>query len=253
MDATTRAATEESDRREAVVECSRVTRTYERGGDGGWFSVGGDDDADDRPTVTALDDVSLTIERGEFVGLSGPSGSGKSTLIHLLSGLDAPTDGTVTLAGEDVSALSQKELTRLRLEQVGIVFQRFHLLPSLSARANVALPLVERGMGKSERREEAAELLDRVGLGDRQDHRPGELSGGEQQRVAVARALAGDPLVVFADEPTGELDTETGAVILDLLADLAEDRAVVLASHDEQALDRTDRVIRLLDGKVQDA
>ena len=252
MDATTRPATEESDRREAVVDCSRVTRTYERGGDGGWFSFGSDD-ADGRPTVTALDDVSLTIERGEFVGLSGPSGSGKSTLIHLLSGLDAPTDGTVTLAGEDVSELSQKQLTRLRLEQVGIVFQRFHLLPSLSARANVALPLVERGMGKSERREEAAELLDRVGLGDRQDHRPGELSGGEQQRVAVARALAGDPLVVFADEPTGELDTDTGAVILDLLAELAEDRAVVLASHDEQALARTDRVIRLLDGQVKDA
>nr|WP_240318909.1 ABC transporter ATP-binding protein [Halorussus rarus] len=230
-----------------------MSRTYERGGDGGWFSFGSDDSDDRRPTVTALDEVSLTIERGEFVGLSGPSGSGKSTLIHLLSGLDAPTDGTVTLAGEDVSALSQKELTRLRLEQVGIVFQRFHLLPSLSARANVALPLVERGMGKSERREEAAELLDRVGLGDRQDHRPGELSGGEQQRVAVARALAGDPLVVFADEPTGELDTETGAVILDLLADLAEDRAVVLASHDEQALDRTDRVIRLLDGQVKNA
>ncbi|WP_137286141.1 ABC transporter ATP-binding protein [Halorussus salinisoli] len=254
MDASTRTATGESDRREAVVECSRVTRTYERGGSGGWFSFGdGNDARDDRPTVTALEDVSLTIERGEFVGLSGPSGSGKSTLIHLLSGLDSPTDGTVTLAGEDVSSLSQKELTRLRLEQVGIVFQRFHLLPSLSARANVALPLVERGMGKGARREEAGDLLERVGLGDRQSHRPGEMSGGEQQRVAVARALAGDPLVVFADEPTGELDTDTGAVILDLLGDLAEDRAVVLASHDEQALARTDRVIRLRDGRVKDA
>ncbi|UPV76671.1 ABC transporter ATP-binding protein (plasmid) [Halorussus limi] len=250
MDASTRAATEESDRSEAVVECDRVTRRYERGGGGGWFSFG--DGGDDRPTVTALEDVSLAIERGEFVGLSGPSGSGKSTLIHLLSGLDAPTEGTVTLAGEEVSSLSQKQLTRLRLEQVGIVFQRFHLLPSLSARANVALPLVERGLGKSERREEAADLLERVGLGDRQDHRPGEMSGGEQQRVAVARALAGDPLVVFADEPTGELDTDTGGVILDLLGDLAEDRAVVLASHDEQALDRTDRVIRLRDGQVKD-
>jgi len=252
MDASTGTATEESARREAVVECSRVTRTYERGGGGGWFSFG-DGGRENLPTVTALDDVSLTIERGEFVGLSGPSGSGKSTLIHLLAGLDTPTEGTVTLAGEDVSALSQKQLTRLRLEQVGIVFQRFHLLPSLTARANVALPLVERGLGTRERREEAAGLLERVGLGDRQDHRPGELSGGEQQRVAVARALAGDPLVVFADEPTGELDTDTGAVILELLADLAEDRAVVLASHDEQALDRTDRVIRLRDGQVKSA
>jgi putative ABC transport system ATP-binding protein len=250
MDASTRTATEESAQGQAVVECSSVGRTYERGGDGGWLSFGDGGDGD-RPTVTALEEVSLTIDRGEFVGLSGPSGSGKSTLIHLLSGLDAPTSGTVTLAGEEVSGLSQKQLTRLRLEQVGIVFQRFHLLPSLSARANVALPLVERGMGKSERREEASDLLDRVGLGDRQDHLPGELSGGEQQRVAVARALAGDPLVVFADEPTGELDTDTGAVILDLLADLAEDRAVVIASHDEQALDRTDRVIRLRDGQVQ--
>jgi putative ABC transport system ATP-binding protein len=256
MDGSTRTATEESDaserdERAAVVTCSNVTRTYERGGGGGWFSFGGDDD--DRPTVTALSDVSLKIERGEFVGLSGPSGSGKSTLIHLLSGLDAPTEGTVTLAGEDVSKLSQKQLTRLRLEQIGIVFQRFHLLPSLSARANVALPLVERGVGKRERRERASDLLERVGLGDRQSHTPGELSGGEQQRVAVARALAGDPLVVFADEPTGELDTDTGAVILDLLADLAEDRAVVLASHDQQALDRVDRIIRLRDGRVEDA
>lgn len=230
------------------MECSNVTRKYERGG-GSWWPFGGD--GDDRPTVTALSDVSATIQRGEFVGLSGPSGSGKSTLIHLLAGLDAPTSGTVTLAGKDVAALSQKELTRLRLEQVGIVFQRFHLLPSLSARANVALPLVERGIPKAERREQAGSLLERVGLGDRQTHRPGELSGGEQQRVAVARALAGDPLVVFADEPTGELDTDTGRTILELLAELAADRAVVVASHDQRALDRTDRVIRLVDGTIQ--
>lgn len=233
------------------MECSNVTREYERGRSGSWWPFGGDGDA--RPTVTALSNVSATIRRGEFVGLSGPSGSGKSTLIHLLAGLDTPTSGTVTLAGRNVADLSQKELTRLRLEQVGIVFQRFHLLPSLSARANVALPLVERGIPKAERRERAGDLLERVGLGDRQTHRPGELSGGEQQRVAVARALAGDPLVVFADEPTGELDTDTGRTILELLADLAADRAVVLASHDERALDRTDRVIRLVDGKIQNA
>lgn len=258
MDASTRTATGESgasesvDGSEAVVTCANVTRRYDRGGDGGWLSFGRSERVD-RPTVTALSDVSVRVERGEFVGLSGPSGSGKSTLVHLLAGLDTPTEGTVTLAGEDVSALSKSALTRLRLERVGIVFQRFHLLPSLSARANVALPLVERGVGKAERREQAADLLDRVGLGDRLAHRPGELSGGEQQRVAVARALAGDPLVVLADEPTGELDTDAGAAVLDLLADVASDRAVVLASHDQQALDRTDRVIRLLDGRVQDA
>ena len=250
MDASTQIATEESDARSAVVDCSNVTREYERGGGGSWLPfVGGGETS--RPTVRALDGVSLTIDRGEFVGLSGPSGSGKSTLIHLLAGLDAPTAGRVTLAGEDVAELSQKQLTRLRLEQVGIVFQRFHLLPSLSARANVALPLVERGVSKGERREQASSLLERVGLGDRQSHRPDELSGGEQQRVAVARALAGDPLVVFADEPTGELDTETGERILDLLSDLATDRSVVLASHDERALARTDRVIRLVDGRRQ--
>lgn len=251
MDASTRVATEVSDARRAVVECSNVSREYDRGGGGSWLPFVGAN-SEKRPTVKALDDVSLRIERGEFVGLSGPSGSGKSTLIHLLAGLDTPTSGEVTLAGENVATLSQKKLTRLRLEEVGIVFQRFHLLPSLSARANVALPLVERGVPKRERRERAANLLERVGLGERQTHRPGELSGGEQQRVAVARALAGDPLVVFADEPTGELDTETGEQILDLLADLADDHSVVLASHDQRALDRTDRVIRLVDGRRQD-
>ena len=249
MDASTRTVTEESEAREAVVECRDVTRRYRRGSDDALFSFEGDRGS--RPTVTALSDVSLTIERGEFVGLSGPSGSGKSTLIHLLAGLDEPTEGTVVLAGEDVSAISRTRLTRLRLEQVGIVFQRFHLLPSLSARANVALPLVERGVPKRDRRERAERLLERVGLGDRVDHRPGELSGGEQQRVAVARALAGDPLVVFADEPTGELDTATGETILDLLADLADDRAVVLASHDQRALSRANRVLELRDGRIQ--
>ncbi|WP_458207757.1 ABC transporter ATP-binding protein [Haladaptatus sp. NG-SE-30] len=242
-------ATRVSSARDEVVTCSNVWRTYQRDG-GSWLRFG--NERRNRPTVTALSDVSMTIERGDFVGLAGPSGSGKSTLVHLLAGLDTPTSGTVTLAGKNVSSLSRRELTRLRLEQVGIVFQRFHLLPSLSARANVALPLVERGVPKRKRRERAADLLERVGLGDRQTHRPNELSGGEQQRVAVARALVGDPLIVFADEPTGELDTDSGAIILDLLEDVATDRAVLLASHDERALDRTDRVIRLIDGRVED-
>ena len=247
MDASTRTATDEAYRRETAVKCERVVREYRRGG-GSWLPFG--DDRRERPTVRALDGVSLSVDRGEFVGLSGPSGSGKSTLVHLLAGLDQPTEGTVTLAGEDVESLSTAELTRLRLDHVGIVFQRFHLLPSLSARANVALPLVEQGVPKGERRERAADLLDRVGLGDRLSHRPDELSGGEQQRVAVARALVTDPLVLFADEPTGELDTETGEQVLALFEDLADDRAVVLASHDERALDRTDRTVHLVDGQV---
>jgi len=226
------------------VVCQDVTRTYTQSGSR--LSRGGGD------TVTALDGVSLRIERGEVVGVSGPSGSGKSTLMHLLAGLDTPTTGSVRVAGRDTAELSGRERTRLRLDRVGLVFQRFYLLPSLSARGNVALPLIEQGVGRGERRERAAELLEAVGLADRADHRPSQLSGGEQQRVAVARALVTDPAIVVADEPTGELDTETGAQVLDLLASVGENRAVVIASHDDRALGRADRVVELLDGQRVD-
>ncbi|SMP12827.1 ABC transporter ATP-binding protein [Halobellus salinus] len=229
-----------------VVECVGVTRTFTRGGSSGWFTRG--DAAAE--TVTAVADVSVAITPGELVGLAGPSGSGKSTLLHLLAGLDTPTSGTVTLAGVETSSVSSRRRTRLRLANVGIVFQHFHLLPSLSARGNVAAPLIETGRSKRERRRRAEALLEQVGLGDRVQHKPGELSGGEQQRVAVARALATDPALVIADEPTGELDTETGAQVLNLLAEVATDRAVVVASHDQQALDRTTRLLRLRDGRV---
>jgi putative ABC transport system ATP-binding protein len=226
------------------VQCENVTRTYKQSGSR--LSRGGAE------TVTALENVSLEIERGEVVGIAGPSGSGKSTLMHLIAGLDTPTEGTVRVAGEDVGSLSGRERTRLRLDRVGLVFQRFYLLPSLSARGNVALPLIEQGIGRSERRERAVDLLESVGLGDRADHRPGELSGGEQQRVAVARALVTDPAIIIADEPTGELDTETGATVLDLLGTAGENRAVAIASHDRRALDRADRVVELLDGQRVD-
>jgi len=226
------------------VVCRGVTRTYSQRGSR-LSRAGGE-------TVTALRDVSLTVERGEVVGVAGPSGSGKSTLMHLLAGLDTPTDGTVQVAGADTASLSGRERTRLRLDRVGLVFQRFYLLPSLSARGNVALPLIEQGVRRGERRERAAELLGAVGLADRSDHRPAELSGGEQQRVAVARALVTDPAIVVADEPTGELDTETGAQVLDLLASVGEDRAVVVASHDDRALDRADRIVELVDGQRVD-
>jgi len=202
--------------------------------------------------VRALDGVSLEVRRGEIVGIEGPSGSGKSTLLHLLAALDTPTAGELRVAGEDVGRLRAGR-AKLRLEHVGLVFQRFHLLPSLSARANVALPLVELGWSKRKRRERAEGLLDDVGLGDRATHRPGQLSGGEQQRVAIARALATEPALPIADEPTGELDTATGRQVLDLFESLGEDHAIVLASHDQPTLAIADRVIRLRDGRVQGA
>jgi putative ABC transport system ATP-binding protein len=193
----------------------------------------------------------LTVAAGEVVGVAGPSGSGKSTLLHLLAGLDTPTAGTITIQNTDIAALTGREQTRFRRDNIGMVFQRFHLLPALTARENVALPLVQAGRAKRQRRDRAMELLSAVGLADRTDHRPGSLSGGEQQRVAIARALAADPAVVIADEPTGELDRDTGEQVLDLLTQISEDRAVIIASHDTYTLDRTDRVIQLLDGVRQ--
>ena len=229
-----------------IAACENVTRTYTRGRTGGRFRSR----APNRPTVTAVEDVTLSIHRGELVGLAGPSGSGKSTLLHLLAALDTPTDGTVHVDGHNTSTLSHRERTRLRLSTVGIVFQRFHLLPALSAKSNVALPLVEQGLGKQARHDRAMALLEQVGLADRATHKPGALSGGEQQRVAIARALVTDPALVIADEPTGELDTHTAADILDVFEALAADRAVVIASHDEPTLAIADRRIDLKDGRL---
>ncbi|MDJ1434299.1 ABC transporter ATP-binding protein [Halostagnicola sp. A-GB9-2] len=206
----------------------------------------------DPPAVRALDEVSISVANGEIVGLAGPSGSGKSTLLHILAGLELPTEGTVTFQETALNSLSRRERTRHRLEHVGVIFQHFHLLKSLSARANVALPLVELGVSKSERRQRATALLERVGLEDRITHRPGELSGGEQQRVAIARALVTDPKLVVADEPTGELDSETGKRVLNEFRRVAEDRAVILASHDRPTLRIADRVVRLQDGTISD-
>ena len=230
----------------SVVTAVDVSRVYTRGQDGVF-------DATETPTVQALDGVSVSVQAGEVVGIAGPSGSGKSTLLHVLAALDVPTSGTVTLAGEDVATHSVRSRTRLRLEHVGIVFQRFHLLPSLTARGNVAVPLVQLGWSKRDRRERATELLSEVGLDTRTTHRPGQLSGGEQQRVAIARALATDPLLVVADEPTGELDSASSTRVLEVLRRVADDdRAVVVASHDPQAIDACDRVVTLHDGQVRD-
>ena len=234
-----------------VLTCDNVSHEYSRGSSPSrlrpWRT------SRTAPTVSALSDVSLSIQPGEIVGITGPSGSGKSTLLHLLAALETPTRGRVTVNGSDTTALSERERTRLRLTMIGIIFQRFYLLPALSARANVALPLVEQGIRKRARRERATSLLERVGLDDRATHKPGELSGGEQQRVAIARALAADPAVLIADEPTGELDTATGARILDLFSELATDHAVVIASHDQPTLDATDRQLHLRDGQLVDS
>ena len=240
-------STAEADANEASTAAVRLESvTHEYGSSGGRLRSSRD------RTVTALEDVTLSVREGEMVGLQGPSGSGKSTILHAVSGLLVPTDGTVRLLETDLTSLSDRERTRVRREHVGIVFQRFHLLPSLSARANVALPLVQAGVPKSLRRERATELLEDVGLGDRTTHLPSELSGGERQRVAIARALAADPDVLVADEPTGELDTETGADVLDLLTAVGRDRAVLVASHDDETLSAVDRVISLRDGRVVD-
>ena len=238
----------DSDSSFPIVTARDVTKVYKRGSEPGL--IGRILGRSEPPTVHAVDSVSLEISSGEIVGLAGSSGSGKSTLLHLLSGLEQPTAGTVSFRGTDLATLSARERTRYRLENIGIVFQRFHLLDSLSARANVALPLVELGIPKSERRKRATELLERIGLEDRITHRPGELSGGEQQRVAIARALITDPALVIADEPTGELDTATGRTILEVFKQVAEDRTIVLASHDQETLDICDRVIQLRDGAI---
>jgi putative ABC transport system ATP-binding protein len=226
----------------SVIRCESVTHVY--GGEGSRFRDSG-------RRVRALDDVVLRVDPGEFVCITGASGSGKSTLVHLLAGLDTPTEGRIQLGSIELSEGSGRERVRARRDEIGIVFQRFHLLPALSARANVALPLVEQGVGKRRRRERATDLLERVGLGERLTHRPAELSGGEKQRVAIARALVTEPSLVLADEPTGELDTETGSEVLGLLEEIPDDdRAVITASHDDAVASAADRRIRLRDGRV---
>jgi putative ABC transport system ATP-binding protein len=200
--------------------------------------------------IHALRGVSLDVGEGDFVALVGPSGSGKSTLLHVLGGVDVPDAGTVVADGTDLSTLGDRELTRHRLEHVGLVFQRFHLLPMLTATENVEIPLAEIGLGRAERRQRARELLDRVGLGDRLKHRPGELSGGQRQRVAIARALANRPSLLLADEPTGELDGETSRGILELFESLAvSGTAIVVATHDLKLAAAAGRQMKMVDGR----
>jgi putative ABC transport system ATP-binding protein len=217
-----------------AVTASALTRTY------------GDGDS----AVHALRGVSLDLPAGQFTAVMGPSGSGKSTLMHLLAGLDTPSSGTVTVAGQDITKMKDRELTRLRRTHIGFVFQSFNLLPTLSAEENIVLPLSI--AGKRPPAEDVDALIARVGLTERRSHRPAELSGGQQQRVAIARALISQPTVLFADEPTGNLDSEAGAGILRLLRDAVEldGQTTLMVTHDPRAAAIADRVLYLADGRV---
>jgi putative ABC transport system ATP-binding protein len=206
------------------------------------YSLGG--------TVTALNGIDLSLPTGSYTAVMGPSGSGKSTLLNLVGALDTPTAGSVTVDETDITALSEDHRARLRGTKIGFVFQTFNLMPRLTARENVELPLVFAGWDRSKRAERAGSLLDRVGLGDRMDHLPRELSGGQRQRVAIARALATDPAIVLADEPTGNVDTETGDAIMSLFKD-AHDRGntILLVTHERRIAEHADRIVHVRDGQ----
>ena len=203
--------------------------------------------------VRALDGVNLTIERGEFVAIVGQSGSGKSTLMNMLGLLDVPTSGEYYLDGEDVSHMTDDQLSEIRNKQIGFIFQGFNLISNLTAQENVELPLIYRGMKAEQRHKLSTEALEKVGLSHRLDHLPKQMSGGQQQRVAIARAVAARPPIILADEPTGNLDSRSGEDVMEILTTLyKEGRTVILITHDNGIADRAKRVIRIQDGQVID-
>jgi putative ABC transport system ATP-binding protein len=202
-------------------------------------------------TVHAVRGVSIDVNEGEYLAIVGPSGCGKSTLLNLLGGIDRPSAGIVTVSGRRIDEMRDAELTRFRLHHLGFVFQRFYLMPALTALENVELPMAEARVATAERRERGRELLAYVGLATRKDHRPAQLSGGEQQRVAIARALANRPAVLFADEPTGELDAKTGAEMIALLGRLnADGMTIIVVTHDEELAQSTRRLVHMRDGVI---
>jgi putative ABC transport system ATP-binding protein len=203
--------------------------------------------------VRALRGVDLEIEEREYAAIMGPSGSGKSTLMHILGCLDTPTSGVYSFGGREIQDMPESALAEIRNREVGFVFQTFNLLPRMRAYENVELPLIYSGTGPRERRRKALDILDRVGLADRVGHRPTEMSGGERQRVAIARALVSDPSVLFADEPTGNLDSKTGGEIMSLFAELhGEGRTVIIVTHDAEVGNYTDRILKIRDGRLED-
>ena len=220
---------------DAIIEGRGLTRTF----------------AMPAGTVTALGDVSIRVDGGDYVAITGPSGCGKSTLLHILGCVDQPSAGSLIFEGRDVSALPESERSRIRLTRIGFVFQRFFLLPMLTAWENIELPQAEAGASKADRRERTRELLDYVGLTDRRDHRPSQLSGGEMQRVAIARALANRPALLLADEPTGELDEDTGLQIAALFDRVhADGTAIVVVTHNPAVAARAGRHLTMKSGRV---
>jgi lipoprotein-releasing system ATP-binding protein len=220
-----------------IIELKNLTKIYKNGMD-----------------FRALDNANLKIRKGEFVAIVGPSGSGKSTLMHLIGLLDTPSLGTLLIDGRDVTKMSDKERSEMRNRMLGFVFQYHHLLPDFTARENVIMPLLIAGISRKKAQEIAEKLLKEVGLESRMDHKPGELSGGQNQRVAVARALSCSPAIVLGDEPTGNLDTKTGDLIYELLRRLNREynQTFIVVTHNEELASKADRVIRLVDGKITD-
>ncbi len=220
---------------EVLMELRDVSRIY------------GEGDA----AVYALDRVSLSVFAGDFISIVGPSGSGKSTMLGLLGCLDVPSSGTITVGGDEITSMNDAGRTEVRGRTIGFVFQQFHLIPHLDALGNVETALLYRGFSKSERHERAMDALSKVGLAPRADHRPVQLSGGEQQRVALARALVTEPRILLGDEPTGALDTHNAAMVMELFAELVSpERAIILVTHDLGVADTTDRKVSMRDGKI---
>ena len=221
---------------EYVVETEDLTKYYQMG----------------PITVKALESVNLRIKRGEYISIMGPSGSGKTTLFNMVGGIDRPTRGRVYIDGVDIAKLDAYELAWLRCRKIGYIFQTFNLIPVLTAMENVMLPMIFAGVEREERNRRGREILETVGLGERLDHKPAELSGGQQQRVAIGRALANNPVIILADEPTGNLDLQTGLEIITLLRGMNKEKGVtvIAATHDLKMIDVSDRIIYLRDGQI---
>ncbi|WP_312700800.1 ABC transporter ATP-binding protein [Sedimentibacter sp.] len=218
-----------------MIDLKNITKTYDMG------SV----------QVEVLRGITMHVDEGEFIAIVGPSGSGKSTLMNMIGCLDTPTTGEYYLDGREISTYNEKQLSKIRNEKIGFIFQKFNLLPKLSALENVELPLIYRGMSQKERRQRSIDALTKVGLDDRMNHKPTELSGGQQQRVAIARALAGDPPVLLADEPTGNLDSKSGSDVMNLIKQLSsEGKTIVLITHDNEIAMEAEKTIIIKDGML---